>query len=230
MRKVTVTLAVGIALLVLAIAVTLTRAPPRVVRAVAQELVGRGEHQPIDFTVGDIAICQAGEVLPAGVSGIRLSMRAIYGAQVQVVVYGGSRVLAEGRREADWTGQSVTVPVEPLDRASSDVKLCFAVGPNSEPVAVLGAAAPKRAAATLLTSRKIRPAAATTIDAVPLGGRAGVEYLAAGQGSWWSRLSSVAGHMGLGRAYGGAWIALLVAALMAGVGVLAVRLTARELP
>jgi hypothetical protein len=230
MRKVTVTFAVGIALLVLAIAVTLTRAPPHVVRAVGQEYVGRGEHQPIDFTVGDIAICQEGEVLPASVSGIRLSMRAIYGARVQVVVYGGSRVLAEGRRGADWTGQSVTVPVEPLDRASSDVKLCFAVGPNSEPVAVLGAAAPKREVATFVMSRKIRPAAATTIDAVPLGGRVGVEYLAAGHGSWWSRLSSVAGHMGLGRAYSGAWIALLVAALMAGVGVLAVRLTARELP
>ncbi len=229
MRNVTVTLAVGIALMVAAIAVTLARAPPRVVRAVAQEVVGRGEHRRLDLTSGDIAICQAGEVLPAGVSGVRLSMRAFYGAQVQVVAYGDSKVLTEGRRGADWTGQSVTVPVEPLNRASSHVKLCFAIGPNSEPIAILGALASEREKAAVLTSRKIRPVAAT-IDAVPLGGRVGVEYLAAGRGSWWSRLSSVAGHMGLGRAYSGAWIALLVVALMAGVGVLAVRLTARELP
>ncbi len=36
--------------------------------------------------------------------------------------------------------------------------------------------------------------------------------------------------MGLGRSYAGTWIALLVAALMAAVGVLAIRLTWRELP
>jgi hypothetical protein len=228
MNKVTVTLAVGIALLVLAVAVTLTRSPPRVVRAVAQEVVGRGERRKLGLTASDIAICQANEVLPAGVSGIRLSLRAFYGARVHVVAYSGSTVLAAGRRGADWTAQSVTVPVEPLARASTHVKLCFAIGPNSEPVAILGALAPARETAVALTSHRLTPAAA--IAGVPLGGRVGVEYLAAGRGSWWSRLSSVAGHMGLGRAYSGAWIAFLVAALMAAVGVLAVRLTARELP
>jgi hypothetical protein len=40
----------------------------------------------------------------------------------------------------------------------------------------------------------------------------------------------VAQHMGLGRAYTGTWIALLVAALMAAVGALAIRLTLRTLP
>jgi hypothetical protein len=229
MRSVTVTLAVGIALLGLAVAVTLTRSPPRVVRAVGQEVVGRGERRKLGLTAGDIAICQANEVLPAGVSGIRLSLRAFYGARVHVVAYSGSTVLAAGRRGADWTAQSVTVPVEPLARSSTHVKLCFAIGPNSEPVAILGAPAPARETAVALTSHRLTPAAAT-IAGVPLGGRVGVEYLAAGRGSWWSRLSSVAGHMGLGRAYSGAWIALLVAALMAAVGVLAVRLTARELP
>lgn len=229
MSNVKVTLAVGIALLAVAVAVVLTRAPPRVVRAVAQEYVGRGEHARLALTVADTAICQTGEVLPAGVSGIRLSMRAFFGARVQVVVYSGSKVLAEGRRGADWTGQSVTVPVAPLDRASAGVKLCFAIGPNSEPVAILGDPASGRETALALASRSVTPAAAT-VKGVPLGGRVGVEYLAAGRGSWWSRLGSVARHVGLGRAYSGAWIAFLVAVLMAAAGVLAVRLTARELP
>jgi hypothetical protein len=229
MSNVKVTLAAGIALLVVVGVVTLTRSPPRVVRAVAQEHVGRGERHRLGLTTSDIAICQAGEVLPRGVSGIRLSLRAFYGAQVHVVAYSGARVLATGARGADWTGQSVTVPVAPLDRASSHVKLCFAIGPNSEPVDILGAVASRRETAVALTSRRVTPASAT-VEGVPLEGRVGVEYLAAGTGSWWSRLSSVATHMGFGRAYSGAWIAFLVAALMAAVGVLAVRLAARELP
>ncbi|HEV3322955.1 MAG TPA: hypothetical protein VG147_12310 [Solirubrobacteraceae bacterium] len=229
MRNVTVTLAVGIALLVLAVAVALTRAPPRVVRAVAQEYVGRGEHARLGLTVSDTAVCQANEVLPAGVSGIRLSLRAFYGAPVQVVVYSGSSVLANGRRGPDWTGQSVTVPVAPRDRASAGVRLCFAIGPNSEPVVILGDPTSGRETAVALASRSVTPVAAT-VKGVPLGGRVGVEYLAAGRGSWWSRLGSVAQHMGLGRAYSGAWIAFLVAALMVAAGVLAARLTARELP
>lgn len=129
MRSVTVTLVVCIALLVLAITVTLTRSPPRVVRAVAQEHVGRGERRRLGLTTSEIAICQASEVLPADVSGIRLTLRAFYGAQVQVVAYSDSRALTEGRRGADWTGQSVTVPVQPLARASAHVKLCFAISP-----------------------------------------------------------------------------------------------------
>jgi hypothetical protein len=40
----------------------------------------------------------------------------------------------------------------------------------------------------------------------------------------------VAKHLGLGRSYSGTWIAFLLAALMAAVGVLAIRQTLRELP
>ena len=41
-----------------------------------------------------------------------------------------------------------------------------------------------------------------------------VEYLRAGHGSWWSRASSVARHMGLGHAASGTWIVFLLIALM----------------
>src|SRR5580658_11323582 len=105
MRNVKVALAVGMALMAAIGALTLTRAPPRVVRAVAQgEIVGRGEHVGLDATTGDTAICQPNKVLPAGVSGIRLWLRAIYGARVNVAAYSGSQVLTEGGRGADWTG------------------------------------------------------------------------------------------------------------------------------
>jgi hypothetical protein len=231
LRNVKVAFAVGMALMVAVGAAVLTRSPPRVLRAVSQgELVGRGEHPGLFFTSGDAAVCQANEVLPAGVSGIRLWMLAIYGAQVHVAAFSGSQVLTEGSRGADWTGQTVTVPVKPVAHTTSHVKLCFAVEPNSEPIVFRGALAPPRETAEVLKGATLTPAVAAVNTERPLVGRIGVEYLAAGQSSWWSRVTSVAKHMGLGRAYSGTWIALLVAALMAAVGALALRLTLRELP
>jgi hypothetical protein len=230
MRNVRVTLAAGIALMAVVGAVALTRSPPRVLRAVSQgERVGPGERVGFDLITGDAAVCQADEVLPAGVSGIRLWMRAIYGARVYLVAYSGSRVLTEGRRGPEWTGQTVTVPVTPVGRASTGVKLCFAIGPNSEPVVLLGDfASAQEPPAVARSGLFASPAAAS--EGRPLAGRVGVEYLAAGRGSWWSRVLSVARNMGFGRAFSGSWIALLVAVLMAAVGALAVRLTVRELP
>lgn len=230
MRSVEITLVVGVGLMAAVGAVTLTRAPPRVVRAVAQEArIGREERVPLALTTGDITICQSDEVLPAGVSGIRLWMRAFFGAPVRVAAYSGSRALTEGSRGAGWTGQSVTVPIEPVDRTTSNVRLCFALGPNSEPVVVLGALAAPAQKGAAISGGALTPAAAA-VNGGRLGGRVGVEYLAAGRGSWWSRVLTVARHVGLGRAFSGTWIALLVAALMAAAGVLAIRLAARELP
>jgi hypothetical protein len=88
---------------------------------------------------------------------------------------------------------------------------------------------PQESAAATLGVNSPTPAAAASSRST-LGGKIGLEYLAAGRGSWWSRLVSVTQHMGLGRAYTGSWIALLVAALMAAIGVLAIRLTLRTLP
>lgn len=218
--RVKVTLAVGIALLAVIGAVTLTRSPPRVVGERAVPAGGL-----LDSLRGDISVCQTNEVLPAHVTAVRLSMWAFFGWRMRVVAYSGSQVLTEGSRNAAWTSDSVTVPVKPLSRTTSNVVLCFAIGPNSEPALILGSSAPAPQAAAILTS--ISPQS-KLIGRLP--GRVGVEYLASGRGSWWSRVVSVAKHMGLGRAFTGTWIALLVAALMAAVGVLAVRLTLREIP
>jgi hypothetical protein len=210
-RDVKVTLCVGVALLVLAGALTLTRSPPHVVR-VGARAAGSGP-----AFAGNAVVCQPNEVLPAGVSAIRLAVGAYFGSPIHVKVTAGSRVLTEGGRGPTWTGTSVTVPVTPLRYTASHVRLCFDIGPNSELVFLKGVASPARETAVLGNGQ-------------PIGGRIGVEYLAAGQGSWWSRILTVARHMGLGRAFSGTWVALLVAALMAAVGVLAVSFTLRELP
>jgi hypothetical protein len=224
-----VTLVVGLSLLAAVGSIVLTRSPPRVVRVGVpggdfnKELLGGG---PTDF-----AVCQPGESLPAGVTGIRLALWAFYGAQLHLRVYSGSRVVTEGGRGANWTSDSVTVPVKPLRHAIANVKLCFAVAPNSQPLQILGLPASniREAASVNVGGSSPTPAVAGRKN-VFLRGRMGVEYLAPGTGSWWSRILKVARHMGLGRSYTGTWIALLVAALVLAIGALAVRLTLRELP
>lgn len=228
MRKVAITLAVGVALIAAASAVALTRSPPRVARVGV--LTADARAVPLGKVLGDATICQSGETLPASVSGVRIGMWAFYGARMHVRVYSGSRILTEGSRGPNWTSDSVTVPVRPVDHQTSGVSVCIGIGPNSQPLLLLGSSTPdKESASMALGVNTPTPAAATGSHSL-LKGRIGLEYLAAGRGSWWSRVSAVAKHLGLGRAYTGTWIALLLAALMAAVGVFAIRLTLRELP
>lgn len=209
-RDVKATLGVGIALMIAAGAVTLTRSPPRVVRVGTRTLALR------PLTQGDAEICQANEVLPSGVSAIRVALGAYFGSPVRVTAYSGSTVLTRGMRGPGWSGDSVTIPVTPLNVTAHHVKLCFDDGPNSELI-YLG-----------VTPTSGREAAVWR--GKPIGDKVGVEYLASGQRSWWSRILSVARHIGVGHALSGTWVVLLISALVTAVGVLAVSLALRELP
>ncbi len=210
MRDVGATLGVGVALIMAAGALTLTRAPPRVVR------VGtRSTGTILAIATEAVEVCQGGEALPAGVSAIRLSLGAGYGSGLRVVASSGGGVLTEGSRGPGWTTGSVTVPVTPLKQAASPVTLCIDLRPTSEPIIFAGIHAPARVAAVSGAGER-------------LTGRVGVEYLAGGRGSWWSRILAVARHMGIGHALTGTWVALLIAALVAAVGVLAIGLALRE--
>ncbi|HSZ70021.1 MAG TPA: hypothetical protein VK756_06645 [Solirubrobacteraceae bacterium] len=226
MSYVKVTLAAGIVLVILIGAFTLTRSPPRVVRG--------GGPPPISSlgtTFAEPAVCQANEVLPADVSSIRLSLVAFFGANIRLVLYHGSQIIAEGRRGPDWTGTTVTVPVKPIARTTSHVTLCVAIGPNSERIIILGRFTHPRDVAVALQSNALSatpPATATAPQR--LKGRMAVEYLASSNRSWWSRAVEVARRMGLGHFIGGKWIALLAALLMTAVGALTIRVTLREQP
>ncbi len=209
-RLVAVTFLLGIVLLLAAVAFTLTRAPARVVS------VGTSTVAPGPKITGDAELCQAGETLPAGVSAIRLSLVAFYGARIHVSARSGSLLLSEGRRGPDWTGRSVTVPVKPLARTASNVTLCVAIGPNSEPVSIGGTLTPPSQSAVSASGR-------------PIGERIGVEYLASSDRTWWSRVLSVARHMGIGHALSGTWVVLLIAALVLASGLLAMWCALREI-
>ncbi|HEV3094006.1 MAG TPA: hypothetical protein VGY30_05770 [Solirubrobacteraceae bacterium] len=210
MRATKLTIALCLAVAAVMAVVTLSEAPARVVRGVRA-------NADVASTDGDFAACQREEVLPRDISAVRMSVAAGIGPPVRVRAYSGARLLTEGSRPPNWTAGSVTVPLKPLDRNVSNITLCVAVGPNSDPLYVYG----------VLT---LPQQAAFSAQGQPLPGRIGVEYLAAGNGSWFSRALAVARHMGIGHALSGSWVALLVAVLTGAIAVLAVRLAWRELP
>ncbi len=223
-RPALLTFAAGGAIVAAAAALALTNAPPRLVRVGVpgvKAINGSGAAF-IGAELGDATVCQGDETLPRGVSGVRVSIWAFLGAAIAVHVYHGAQLVTQGAHNGAWTSDSVTVPVTPLARTVTGARLCLTIGPNSEPLGLLGPQTPGLEVARIyLPEGHGRP--------LRLRGRVAVEYIAPGAGTWWSRVIEVARRLGLGRAFAGTWIALLIDALMAAAATLAVRLTLREL-
>jgi hypothetical protein len=225
MSSVKVTLAIGTALTLVVGAIVLTHSPPRVLRASANTA-----RFSLGVTQTELTICQGNEILPAGVTAIRVSIVAFIGSNLQVTAFHDGRVITEGSRSPDWSGSTATIPVKAVDQATSNVKLCVAFVPNSELLQIFGEPAGARETAVVLKGRHLTPKVPTGVPTKPLKGRLSIDYLGPGRESWFSRALSVATHMGFGHFIGGKWVALLAALLMAATGVLAVRLTLREQP
>jgi hypothetical protein len=212
MPSVRIALAVGLGLTAAAIGATLSGSPPSV--AATNGISGE---TTIGTTRQSVSACQAGEVLPAGASAIRLAFVAEIGPPVTVTALSGKRVLAHGTRGAGWSGGVVTVPIRPrVSRTTPGVTVCFALGPTVEPLRISGENAP--AALALSTPSGER-----------LPGRMRVEYLRPGSASWASLLPSVARRMGLGHAWDGTWIVFALLGAMASGATLASWLVLREL-
>jgi hypothetical protein len=210
MQNARVALAVGLALIAIAVAVVLSGGP--------QVLAGSNGVEPASKALtsvpGSGGGCQADETLPARTSAIRLSLEASAGPRVAVNVLSGKTIVTHGEGAQGWLGQVVTIPVKPLDRTVRHAAICFAFTGANERVSFLGVPTPKRRAATSGGSA--------------LRGRISIEYLRPGRSSWWSLALSIARRMGLGRAWAGTWVVLLVASLMAASIALASWLAIRE--
>lgn len=194
-----------------ALAVTLSRSP----LSVAGGNSVRGQETQFASTDHGASYCQAGEVLPRGSTAIRVWLDAAAGPRVHLVVYSGARVIASGQRGSDWTGGSVTIPVRPLPRTVADATVCVSFALRDETILAQGIAAPD--------------ALAAHEGAKSLGGRLWIEYLRPGSRSWASLASQVIGHMGMGRAAGGDWVAYLALVLLATAAAVASRVLIREL-
>jgi hypothetical protein len=211
MRSVSVTLAVGLTLTAIAIGLTLTRSPLSVAAT-----NGIPAEERLAVTTINAGACQANEVLPRGTSAIRISIQAFTGPRVKVKVLSGTHVLTSGELGSGWTGKGVLVPVRPVPSTTSNVKVCFALILKDEHVNISGRGTPPAVAAR-------------SEEGEALLGRVRIEYLRPGHSSWASLASMVARHMGLGHAWSGTWIVLLVATLTAGVAILSSALVLREL-
>jgi hypothetical protein len=210
MPRVKLAVAAALALVAAAVGVVLSYSPLVVAgtNSVAPAAVA-------EFKRGDIGACQQAATIPAGTSAIRIALEArAIGPKVAVRVLSGKRVLTSGQRAAGWgPAPTVTVPVRRVREIVSGAFVCAAVGPTVEPFRVHGVAL-----------------ARATVGARTLGDvRLRIEYLRPGPRSWWSLSSSIAYHLGLGRAASGTWLAFLALALMITVAALAARLVMAEL-
>ncbi len=209
--RVTLALGVGLALTAVAVAVTLSGSPTTLAGTNSVPFMGE-----VANTNGDASACQAGETLPAGTSAIRLSLEAVIAPSVSVQAVSGERVVARGVRGSGWTGGTVTVPVRPVvGRAVHNVTICFKLGPTREIVTIEG--------------QLTKPAVAARGEGAALPGRMRIEYVRAGHSSWWSLALPTARRLGLGRAWAGSWVALLLATLMGAVVALCSWVLLREL-
>ncbi|HST56634.1 MAG TPA: hypothetical protein VLJ42_12180 [Solirubrobacteraceae bacterium] len=198
--RIQIAIAAGLALAALVVGLTLSRSPTMIAgtNSISQEtLLAAGS----DFTV-----CQNNETLPRGASAIRLWLGATIGPRVAVDVLAGARTVAHGTRAAGWTGVVVTVPLRPVARAAALVRVCAELDRADEPVGVQG--------------QKTGAAMAATSGENALPGRMRIEYLRAGERSWWSLARPIVRRMGLGHAWSGGWIVLVLLALLLGIGAL----------
>lgn len=200
----------GFAVSAVALAVTLSHSP---ITVAAMNIEGA---LPIATIYHRQTVCQGEEALPSRVSAIRLLIFASIGPRVTLSVLSHGHLIAHGQQSPGWTSGAVTVPVHPLENAHSGVTLCFGLElTGNETLTLQGEPTSSQSAAH------------GAHGAFP--GRVRVEYLRPGSSSWLSLASQVAFRMGLGRAIGGAWSVILLAALMLGVVGLSSRIVLREL-
>jgi Predicted membrane protein (DUF2142) len=210
--RVPIALSAGLVLIAVAVTVSLSRSP--------LVLAGTNGVAPAGIVVttgGGTEACQTREVLPAGTTTIRLWVGVNIGPEVKVGVGVGLHVITRGKREAGWTGAVVAVPVRPVRRTYSNVRVCFKFGPATEEIWLVGAHTNRREGGLIGAAR--RKPKAHEAGAVLLR-KMRIEYLRPGGGSWLARAQSIAQRMGLGRAPSGAWVALIPIALMLAAAVL----------
>jgi hypothetical protein len=204
-----IALAVGLALVAIAIGVLLTRSPVTVAGTnfvTAERGVAEAK--------GGSSGCQVAGTVPAGTTGIRLSASVNVGPTVTVRVLSGGRVITQGTRQAGWgINETVTVPVKRVPRTIPNTRLCVTFGKSLEPLEINGEA-------FAVAAPNGKPARTV---------RFRIEYLRKGHSSWWSFASTVAHRMGFGHAPSGTWIVFLLLALTITVTALASRLLLREL-
>jgi predicted membrane protein DUF2142 len=212
-------IALGGGLVAIALALVLTLSNSPLTFASSNGITPAGV---VAATRGGIQGCQTREALPAGTTAVRLWVVVNIGPEVRIAVTSGSRLITSGSREAGWTGAVVTVPLHPLRRAVSNVRVCFKFGAATEKIGLVGNHTSRREGGLLTAGRRANRVA-------EVFRKVRIEYLRPSHGSWWGRAHSITKRMGLGRAPSGSWVALIPIALMSLAATIASLLILREL-
>lgn len=210
MKGTTLALLFSLALMAIAIVVTLSGSPVAVLGANSTFANGY-----LAETTASAQACQGGETLPAGTSMIRLTLTAEVGPPTRVYATSGGRPLTSGSVGSGWTGGSVSIPVKRVAARVSGARVCFALDASKETVGIVG-------------SPTAANVAARDRNGAILPGRIKVEYLSAAHSSWWSNTLNVARRIGLGHAPSGTWVVFLTIALMGALVAAASWLLLRE--
>jgi len=200
MRDVRVALVVGLALLAVGVVLVAVHHPDVLARS-----NGRPEHALASIR-SRTTLCQARETIPRGTTAIVLWLEAFTGPRVSIRLLAGGHVVARGERSSGWTGWSVTVPLEEPIAHATRATVCATLAPHNETVIPRG--------------NDGAGSAVTIANAHPLEGMMTIEYLRPGGRTWWSRASTIAHHLGFGRASSGDWAPILATLLSAVVVIL----------
>ncbi len=211
MRSVVIALAAGLTLTGIAIIAILAHSPLSVA---GTNSVSGAEYFELEQD-GKLSSCQPSGTIPRGTSAIRIGVEGLYfGPAVTIKVLKGSRVLREGHQvPGGVSAPTATVPVSSFAHPVDDARVCMAVGPAKERIRYYGV--PNHSAGP-----RANPLQQSTLH---------VEYMRPGGKSWWSQASSIAYHIGLGRAPSGTWVAFLALFLMLVVVAVVSRLTLEQL-
>jgi hypothetical protein len=181
--RIRVTIAIGLALIVVAVGVSLARTP--LVRAGTDGTPLSGE---IGATSVPATICQGEETIPAGTTAIRLSMLSLLGPRIKLVARAGGQVVSTGQIGYGWTGSVVTIPVSRVTGTHSHAEVCATLAKRRQLVNVRG------------TNTRSSPA---INGKAPMAGRMNVEYLRPDNKSWLSLATPTARRIGLNIGGGG---------------------------
>jgi hypothetical protein len=205
MRRVRVALAAALIAMAAALGVVLSGSPLSVAGT-----NGIPARLALSFIHRGRLICQLGGTLPAGTTSIRVSLSANVGPHIELRVLSGSTLVTEGQQAAGWgVDETVTVPVARVARTIDAARICITVGAPAEGVQVNGLRTRSISGRRLILLR--------------------FEYLRPSPHAWLSLATAIAGHMGVVRAAGGAWVAYVALAAMIAAAAVASRLVLREL-
>jgi hypothetical protein len=181
--RIRATIAIGFALIIVAVGVGLARSP--LVRAGTDGTPLSGE---VGATSVPTTICQGEETVPAGTTTIRLSMLSLLGPRIKLVARAGGQVVSTGQIGYGWTGSVVSIPVSRVRGTHSHASICATLAKRRQLVNVRG------------MNTQISPAINGN---APMTGRMNIEYLRPDNKSWLSLVTPTARRIGLNIGGGG---------------------------